>query len=144
MTDTDSNAAQGSPKTTAKVRIDKWLWAARFFKTRSLAKQAIDGGKIRLDGERAKASKEIDIGARLEIRCGWDEIEVIVTGLSDQRRGAPEARKLYQETENSVNTRSVKAEQRKTLGVIARPDSKPNTKERRQLNKIKREILDDY
>ena len=74
-----------------KVRIDKWLWAARFFKTRSLAKQAIDGGKIHIDGQRVKASKEIEIGMNITIRQGWDEREVIVVALSEQRRGAPEA-----------------------------------------------------
>jgi len=74
-----------------KVRIDKWLWAARFFKTRSLAKQAIEGGKVQCDGQRAKASKEIMIDTVLSIRQGWDIKEVLVIDLSDQRRGAPEA-----------------------------------------------------
>lgn len=132
-----------SPAPEIKVRLDKWLWAARFFKTRSLAKQAIDGGKVHLEGERAKASKDIAVGARLEISLGWDEIEVVVMALSDQRRGAPEARLLYQETEASAKARAFKAEQRKALGTLARPDSKPNTRERRQLHAIKRQILDD-
>jgi heat shock protein Hsp15 len=85
-----------------KVRIDKWLWAARFFKTRSLAKQAIDGGKIHLNGARVKASKDIEEGMTLQVRQGYDEREVLVLALSDQRRGAPEAAKLYQETQASM------------------------------------------
>jgi ribosome-associated heat shock protein Hsp15 len=73
------------------VRLDKWLWAARFFKTRSLAKQAIESGHVRYDEDRSKVSKTVAIGARLRIRQGWDEIEVVVRGLSDERRGAPQA-----------------------------------------------------
>ncbi|WP_439102266.1 RNA-binding S4 domain-containing protein, partial [Congregibacter sp.] len=74
-----------------KLRVDKWLWAARFFKTRSLAKAAIEGGKVQLSGQRVKVSREIAVGDQLRIRQGWDERDVIVLGLSDQRRGAPEA-----------------------------------------------------
>ena len=74
------------------VRLDKWLWAARFFKTRSLAKQAIENGHVRYGGERCKVSKEVALGARLLIRQGWDEIEVTVRGLSAVRGGAPQAR----------------------------------------------------
>lgn len=85
----------------AKVRIDKWLWAARFFKTRGLAAEAIDGGKIRYDGERPKAAKEVKPGAVLRITRSDGEWEVIVRGLSAQRRGAPEAALLYEETEVS-------------------------------------------
>ena len=85
----------------AKTRLDKWLWAARFFKTRSLAKAAIDGGKVHLAGQRVKVSKEITIGDTLQIRQGFDEKVVLVRELSDQRRGAPEAQLLYEETADS-------------------------------------------
>lgn len=84
-----------------KIRIDKWLWAARFFKTRGLAAEAIDGGKIRYDGERPKPAKEVKLGALLRITRADGEWEVIVRGLSGQRRGAPEAALLYEETEQS-------------------------------------------
>ena len=73
-----------------KLRLDKWLWAARFFKTRSLAKQAIEGGKVHFAGQRVKVSKEISVGDLLSIRQGFDAREVTVCALSDQRRGAPE------------------------------------------------------
>ena len=84
------------------VRIDKWLWAARFFKTRSLAKTAIEGGKIQIDGVKAKSSRQLELGAILTIRQGLDTKTVVVSALSDQRRGAPEAMLLYSETAESV------------------------------------------
>jgi len=84
-----------------KCRLDKWLWAARFFKTRSLAAEAVDSGKVRVDSDRAKPAKEVKIGASIHIRTKDFEIEVRVRGLSNQRRGAPEAVLLYEETESS-------------------------------------------
>lgn len=131
-----------SPELT-KVRIDKWLWAARFFKTRNIAKQAIEGGKVHVSGQRAKASKEIELGMTLTIRRGWDELEVTVEGLSEQRRGAAEAQKLYRETDDSIEKRKLYSEQRKTLGILdLRTDSKPNTKQRRQIHRLKRELFE--
>ena len=125
-----------------KVRIDKWLWAARFFKTRNIAKQALEGGKVHLNGKRVKSSKEVEAGMRLTIRQGWDEKEVEVIALSDQRRGAPEAVKLYQETADSVERRKLHAEQRKTLGASdLGGHSKPTTKQRRQIQQLKRDLL---
>lgn len=88
-----------------KVRIDKWLWAARFFKTRGLAADAIDGGKVRYDGERPKPAKEVKVGAVLRITRPDGEWEIVVRGLSAQRRGAPEAALLYEETEQSRQRR---------------------------------------
>lgn len=126
-----------------KVRIDKWLWAARFFKARSIAKQAIESGKVRLGGERVKPSKEVEIGNILTIRQGWEEKVVQVCGLSEQRKGAPEAQKLYSETQESILQREKRAQERKAFGSTAQTPSKPNTKERRQLQRIKREILDE-
>ena len=125
-----------------KVRIDKWLWAARFFKTRSMAKSAIEGGKVHVNGQRIKSSKEVDVGLILTIRLGWDEREIEILALSDQRRGDPEDQRLYQETAKSLQQRSLKAEQRKAAGRIdAAPIQKPNTKQRRQLQQLKRDIL---
>ena len=84
-----------------KCRLDKWLWAARFFKTRSLAADAVESGKVRVGGDRAKPAKEVKIGMLLNIRNKDVEIEAEVTGLSNARRGAPEAALLYAETEAS-------------------------------------------
>ena len=130
--------------TDGKVRIDKWLWAARFFKTRNLAKQAIEGGKIHCDGHRVKASKEITTGLYLTIRQDLDEKTVLVTGLSEQRRGAPEAALLYQETEESRTQREERAAQRKAgMGSYIISDHRPNKKERRQIHRFERKHLDD-
>ncbi len=122
-----------------KVRIDKWLWAARFFKTRSLAKQAIDSGKVHSGGQKVKASREITLGTELTVRQGWDEKTVLVTALSDQRRGAPEAALLYRETDESVARREENAVQRKA-GVAGQviSDHRPNKKERRQIHRFQR------
>ncbi len=123
---------------TTKVRLDKWLWAARFFKTRGLAKAAIDNGKIHFDGQRVKVSKEISVGAILQIRQGWDEKVVVVTQLSDQRRGAPEAQLLYAETAESLAKREEQALARKAAGgMIDRPAQRPTKLQRRQLHRFK-------
>ncbi len=127
--------------TLSKVRIDKWLWAARFFKTRSLAKQAIEGGKVRINGDRAKASKEIQVGALLTVRQGWDDKVIDVVALSEHRKGAAEAQLLYSETAESIEKREIRAEERRAGGVNAKSATKPNTKERRQLQRVKRDIL---
>jgi ribosome-associated heat shock protein Hsp15 len=120
-----------------KVRLDKWLWAARFFKTRRLAKEAIDGGKVHCAGQRVKAAKEISVGETLTIRQGIDEKDVLVTKLSDQRRGAPEAAMLYEETAASKALRDNRAADRKAgSGGFAPSDHKPTKKERRQIQKI--------
>ncbi len=123
-----------------KLRIDKWLWAARFFKTRSLAKAAIEGGKVQIDGQRVKVSKEIAVGDRLLIRQGWDEREIDVLALSDQRRGAPQAQQLYRETSASLARRARAAEARKAAGTMARPDHRPDKHERRQLSRLRRHL----
>ena len=121
-----------------KLRLDKWLWAARFFKTRSLAKAAIEGGKVHLDGNRVKVSREIMVGDTLQIRQGWDEKVVEVLALSSQRRGAPEAQRLYQETEASREKREAEAAARKAAGgMIDRPAQRPSKKQRRQIHRFK-------
>lgn len=116
------------------IRLDKWLWAARFYKTRSLAKAMIEGGKVHYNGQRTKTSKIVEVGAMIKLRQGNEEKEVIVLGLSDQRRGAPEAQQLYRETEQSMSAR----EQRK-VEALSMPYSehRPNKKERRDLLKFK-------
>ncbi len=121
-----------------KLRLDKWLWAARFFKTRSLAKAAIEGGKVHLGGQRVKVSREISVGDMLQIRQGWDERVVEVRALSDQRRGAPEARLLYEETPESIARRESEAAARKAAGgMIDRPAHRPTKKQRRQIHRFR-------
>ena len=126
-----------------KLRIDKWLWAARFFKTRSLAKAAIEGGKVQVDGQRVKVSKEIMVGDQLRVRKGWDEKDIVIVALSDQRRGAPEASQLYQETDESIARREAEAAARKAAGgMIERPMKRPSKRERRQIHRF-RELPED-
>jgi len=121
-----------------KLRVDKWLWAARFFKTRSLAKAAIEGGKVQISGQRIKVSREISVGEELRIRQGWDERDVIVEGLSDQRRGAPEAQRLYRETAQSIERRQQSAQARKLAGgMIERPARRPDKRARRQIHRFR-------
>ena len=127
------------PYLESKVRLDKWLWAARFFKTRNLAKQAIEGGKVHCDGVRVKAAKEISVGITLSVRQDWDEKTVLVTALTDQRRGAPEAALLYQETEESIALREKRSAERKAgIGSFIASDHRPNKKERRHIHQFKR------
>jgi ribosome-associated heat shock protein Hsp15 len=116
------------------VRLDKWLWAARFYKTRSLATAAVEGGKVRLNGATVKAAREVKVGDRLELRAGDLDWEVIVQGLNEQRRPAPEARLLYRETEESVRQRAQAAELRR-LAPTPGPERKgrPTKRDRRQI-----------
>ena len=120
----------------ARLRLDKWLWAARFYKTRSLAKQAIEGGKVQCDGTRAKPSKEIEVGAEIRLRQGFDERTVIVSALSEQRRGAPEAQRLYAETAESIKLRESLSEQRKRQPHLM-TTTKPNKRDRRLIHRFK-------
>lgn len=129
-----------SEQGTSKVRIDKWLWAARFFKTRSLAKSAIEGGKVQLAGQKVKVSREVAPGDILRIRQGWDEREVTVIATSEQRRAAPIAQTLYQETQSSVERRTRAAEARKAAGTLARPSQRPGKHERKALERLRKQF----
>ena len=124
----------------SKVRIDKWLWAARFFKTRSLAKSSIEGGKVQLCGQKVKVSREVAPGDVLRVRQGWDEREVTVIATSEQRRAAPIAQTLYQETEASVERRARTAEARKAAGALARPSQRPGKHERKALERLRKQF----
>lgn len=125
-----------------KVRIDKWLWAARFYRTRGLAKKAIEGGKVHVDSQRIKPSKDITIGQTILLRQGWDEKTVVVEALSDQRRGASEATLLYTETADSVEQRQRLSAQRKAGRSGLQPsDHKPTKKERRQIRQFRDQDL---
>jgi len=126
--------ATKSKEPLTKVRIDKWLWAARFYKTRSIAKVAVDGGKIQLEGNRVRPGKEIVVGSTIKIKQGWDDKIIIVTALKDRRGTATEASLLYEETTASIESRLANAEQRKMAQAAApQSDSRPNKKERRQI-----------
>jgi ribosome-associated heat shock protein Hsp15 len=118
------------------VRIDKWLWAARFFKTRSLATDAVDTGRVRLDGERIKPARIVKIDDKLTIDNGSDRWEVVVLGISDQRTAAPIARTLYQETDESMVRRENDQEARR---LFPEPGSsikgRPTKRDRRALNR---------
>jgi ribosome-associated heat shock protein Hsp15 len=123
------------------VRLDKWLWAARFFKTRTLAKQAIEGGKVRYDGEHAKVGRTVGIGASISLRQGYDELEVIVRALSDQRGPAPVARLLYEETDESRLRREQAALARKAASGFVSPE-RPSKQQRRAIHRFKRDFLE--
>ena len=128
------------PKPAERVRLDKWLWAARFYKTRNIAKQAIEGGKVHYNGARSKTSKDVEVGAMLTVRQGHSEKRIEVLQLSDQRMGAPEAQLLYRETEESIEKREQIAAQRKALGLASVIlNEKPNKKQRRQIHRFVRQ-----
>ncbi|OUS28005.1 RNA-binding protein ['Osedax' symbiont bacterium Rs2_46_30_T18] len=128
----------------SKIRLDKWLWAARFFKTRALAKKALEGGKVQYDGQRSKSSKLVEIGAIVKVRQGWDERIVEILALSDQRRGAPQAALLFRETEQSIKKREYEAEQRKILKISQiTPAGKPDKRDRRRIVQNKDLLLGD-
>ncbi|MAL93095.1 Heat shock protein 15 [Stutzerimonas frequens] len=120
-----------------KVRLDKWLWAARFFKTRALAKAAIEGGKVHCRGERCKPSKEPKVGDELVIRVGFDTRTVVIRALSAVRRGAPEAQTLYEETPQSLAAREEAAAQRKAGALGMQTDGRPSKKQRRQIQLLR-------
>ncbi|MDE1168538.1 MAG: S4 domain-containing protein [Pseudomonas sp.] len=119
-----------------KVRLDKWLWAARFYKTRALAKAAIESGKVHCRGERCKPGKEPRLGDEFEVRAGFDERTVVVKALSIVRRGAPEAQLLYAETEASIAKREAAAAMRKAGSLGVTTDGRPTKKQRRQLHQF--------
>ncbi|WP_205341827.1 RNA-binding S4 domain-containing protein [Denitrificimonas caeni] len=126
-----------SNETQEKVRLDKWLWAARFYKTRALAKEAIEGGKVHCRGERCKPSKEPKVGDELVLRAGYDERTIVIEQLSAVRRGAPQAQLLYRETEDSVTAREHAAALRKAGALGIQTDGRPTKKQRRQIHRFK-------
>ena len=121
-----------------RVRIDKWLWAARFFKTRSLAADAIAGGKVQVNGERVKRARPLQIGDEVRIRLGPYEHQVVVRELSDQRGPAAQAAVLYEEKESSRAAREALALQLKSVHAIFAPErGRPTKKDRRDIRRFK-------
>ena len=120
-----------------KVRLDKWLWAARFFKTRALASAAVTGGKVHLAGRRVKPSRSVKIDDCYEIHRGYERYQVIVTDLSERRGSAVCAQKLYRETESSIEQRGKESEKRQ-LAMMQRPhsSSRPDKKQRRKIRQF--------
>ncbi|MDG1134463.1 MAG: S4 domain-containing protein [Pseudomonadales bacterium] len=120
------------------IRIDRWLWAARFFKTRSLAKTAVEGGKVHVDGQRTKPAKELRLGQTLTIRKGLQEQTVVVEALSEQRGAATIAQTLYKETPESIELREISVSRRRMERAgLTVPSGRPNKKDRRALSQLK-------
>ncbi|MGH8444426.1 MAG: RNA-binding S4 domain-containing protein [Solimonas sp.] len=122
---------------TDAARLDQWLWAARFFRTRTLAKEAIEAGHVRHDGERCKVAKDVKPGMMLSVRRGHEELDVIVRGLSIKRGGAPEAQQLYEETADSVARRERRRSEQQAAGPVA-DSERPSKKGRRLIHRFKR------
>lgn len=120
-----------------RIRLDKWLWAARLFKTRTLAQAAVDGGKVHYDGQRVKSGHAVRLGARLSVRTGFDEREVIVRQLSERRGSAAVAQLLYEETADSLARRE-QASALRRAAALSRPvsDGRPDKRQRRQLDRF--------
>ncbi|PWC11687.1 ribosome-associated heat shock protein Hsp15 [Brenneria roseae subsp. americana] len=129
---------KATDKTDDAVRLDKWLWAARFYKTRAIAREMIEGGKVHYNGQRGKPSKLVELNAEIKLRQGNDERTVIVLALSSQRRTAADAQALYQETDGSIEKREKLTLARKMNALtMPHPDRRPDKKERRDLIKFK-------
>ena len=120
-----------------RIRLDKWLWAARFFKTRSLASQAIDLGRVRIDGERIKPAHEAKVGEMLDLQVGDHRLQVVIRALSTQRGPASAARELYLETSDSIARRKLREEQRAAEPAQS-TKGRPTKRDRRELGKILR------
>ncbi|MCF2911083.1 MULTISPECIES: ribosome-associated heat shock protein Hsp15 [Pseudoalteromonas] len=121
-----------------KVRLDKWLWAARFYKTRTIAREMIQGGKVHYNGQRCKPSRMVEVGATIKLAQGFDEKEVTVLQIMEKRQSAPIAQTLYEESAASLEKRAQNAIARKNNSFFApRPEHKPDKKQRRELLKLK-------
>ncbi|HLP98824.1 MAG TPA: RNA-binding S4 domain-containing protein [Sideroxyarcus sp.] len=127
--------------TDDKLRIDKWLWAARFFKTRSLSADAVESGKVTMNEARIKPAKAIGVGDRLVIRIGQYHFDVEVLGLSNKRGGAPEAQKLYRETDESKARRAAIAEQNRAL-PLPKFKGRPTKRDRREIERFESKSKD--
>ena len=129
-----------SNNTTQNVRLDKWLWAARFFKTRAVARDMVQSGKVQYNGQRTKPGKHVELGAMIKVPAGWDNREIKVLGLSDKRLSAPLAQALFEETAESVTKREENQAARKMNAFHSpKPDHRPDKKQRRQIIKFKQQ-----
>jgi ribosome-associated heat shock protein Hsp15 len=129
---------QATHEALTEVRADIWLWAARMYKTRSLAKQAIDGGKVDINGAGCKPSKALHVGDTVRLTRGEERLELEIQALSEQRGPAGVAQLLYRETEASRTARERARELRRLSGAgLNRPPTRPNKQERRELRRLK-------
>jgi len=119
-----------------KVRLDKWLWAARFYKTRPLAKVAIQAGKVKLDGQKVKPSRQIEINDKLLIRTNLDDLIIEIKGLAERRSSPASARILYAETPESVHKREIERAKRQLAQSNSSSTRRPNKKQRRLIHKF--------
>lgn len=120
------------------VRLDKWIWAARFCKTRSIARELIQSGKVTYNGQRAKPSRAVEIGAIVKLPTGFDSKIVVIEQINDKRQSASLAQAMYTETADSIDARMRNAQARKlSIFHSPRPDSRPDKKQRRQIIKFK-------
>lgn len=125
---------------SVSVRLDKWLWAARLFKTRALAREMVQAGKVHYNGQRAKPGRSVELGAMIKVPAGWDIKELKVLGLSEKRLGAALAQALYEETTESVDKREANQVARKLNAFHnPHPESRPDKKQRRQIIKFKQQ-----
>lgn len=133
----DTDGDEGAPP--GKVRLDKWLWAARFFKTRALAAEAIDGGKVSVNDEKPKRAKLVTAGDEVSVRVGPYQHVIVVRDVSGRRGSASIAQTLYQETPASIAARALVAEQYKSAAMtFAFQEGKPSKKERRAIDRVRR------
>ena len=122
------------------VRLDKWLWAARFFKSRTLAVSAIDVGRVHVNGDRAKPARLIKVGDKLLVQREQDRVELTVKGITEQRKSAPLARLLYEETQQSIDLRAQMAESRRLFAEPSRGIyGRPTKRDRRSLDRFRSE-----
>lgn len=136
-----SKKGDQSDSSSERVRLDKWLWAARFFKTRTLAREAVEGGKVRYEGKRPKAGRFVSKGAKVEVHKGSTTFEVIIDELSEKRSSAPQAEMLYTETEASKEKRDENAWRRRMMVAAEHPPARrPNKKQRRELQRVKNQM----
>ena len=125
-------------KPVEAVRLDKWLWAARIYKTRALAREMIEGGKVHYNGQRSKPGKVVELNATLMLRQGNDERTIVVKGITEARRPASDAVALYEESAESIEKREKVALARKMNALtMPHPDRRPDKKERRDLMRFK-------
>ena len=124
--------------TALKVRLDKWIWAARLTKTRALARDLIQAGKVHYNGQKSKPGKIVELGALIKVPAGWDVKEVEVTGIEEKRQPAKLAELMYQETADSVAKREQNQLARKMQTFHSpKPENRPDKKQRRELIKFK-------
>ena len=128
-----------APAPADRVRVDRWLWAARLFKTRTLAAEAVKGGRVAVNGQRVKAAKELRVGDELEVTLGQTRLAIVVRGLSERRGPAPEAARLYEETEASREARERRAAERRLAAAPQpQPMGRPTKRERRRFEAARR------